>query len=202
MAAPKTCLLRIKLPSGETFDSEFEEDDFLEVVQVAVLSKSGLENVLLSTPIPRRVFTEEEMSQITLKQAGLTPKANLIVQLRIATDMVQDKTPVVTPGVKHVHTSAEYAKLKATPNKLVVVDFSAEWCGPCKAIAPVYEQLSKKYKDVVFIHLDVEELKDEADCKDVSGIPTFKFFKSGKLLQQFSGADPNKLEKAIIDLSK
>lgn len=99
-------------------------------------------------------------------------------------------------GVAHVHSAQEYATLKGTPNKLVVVDFSAEWCGPCKAIAPKFEEMAKKYSDCIFIHFDVDQVQ-VPDSSDVSGIPTFKFFKNGKLLHQFSGADAGQLEDSV-----
>jgi thioredoxin 1 len=61
---------------------------------------------------------------------------------------------------------------------------SAEWCGPCKFIAPTFEEYSKEYTDVVFIHVDVDVLEDLPDGADVRGVPTFKFFKDGKLLDR------------------
>ncbi len=61
---------------------------------------------------------------------------------------------------------------------------SAEWCGPCKFIAPTFEEYSKEYTDVVFIHVDVDVLDDLPDGADVRGVPTFKFFKDGKLLDR------------------
>uniref|UniRef100_A0A7N8YIW1 Thioredoxin n=1 Tax=Mastacembelus armatus TaxID=205130 RepID=A0A7N8YIW1_9TELE len=66
------------------------------------------------------------------------------------------------------------ALLKEAGDKLVVVDFSATWCGPCKKIAPEYEDLSKKpeNKNVVFLKVDV----DEAEVC----MPTFHFYKNGK----------------------
>merc|ERR1711916_286848 len=99
--------------------------------------------------------------------------------------------------VHHPKTNDEYDGLKNAPGKLVVVDFSAEWCGPCKMIAPVFEQLSKDHADVVFIHVDVDTLEDLPDGADVRGVPTFKFFKDGALLEQFSGANKDKLEATI-----
>ena len=99
--------------------------------------------------------------------------------------------------VHHPKTNDEYKNLKDAPGKLVVVDFSAEWCGPCKMIAPTFEALSKELPDVVFIHVDVDVLEDLPDGADVRGVPTFKFFKDGALLDSFSGADKDKLTKII-----
>ena len=79
----------------------------------------------------------------------------------------------------------------------MVVDFSAAWCGPCRAIAPTYEALSKEHTDVVFIHVDVDKLPDLPDGQDVRGVPPFKFFKGGELKTQCSGASKEKLESTI-----
>eukprot|EP01092_Planopodium_desertum_P004334 TRINITY_DN18897_c0_g1_i1.p2 TRINITY_DN18897_c0_g1~~TRINITY_DN18897_c0_g1_i1.p2 ORF type:complete len:119 (+),score=31.18 TRINITY_DN18897_c0_g1_i1:41-397(+) len=102
-------------------------------------------------------------------------------------------------SVHHVHSAAEYSKLKDAGDKLVVVDFSAVWCGPCKAIAPKFEALAAEHKDVVFIHVDVDELEDLEDGKDVAGVPTFKFFKKGEQIPKsaFSGANESKLKTTI-----
>jgi len=118
-------------------------------------------------------------------------------------------------NVKYPTTEEEYNKLKATQDKLVVVDFFAKWCGPCKVrfvlssclatsqthsayqfIAPVFADMSKRYTNAVFISIDTEKVK-VGDAADVRALPTFKFFKNGRLLTQFSGADAAKLEATV-----
>jgi len=102
-------------------------------------------------------------------------------------------------NVIHVKTIEEYnATLQAAENKLVVVDFSATWCGPCRMIAPKFAEMSKKYTNVVFVHVDVDELNTLPDVADVSGVPTFKYFKNGSKVLQFSGANAGKIEDNII----
>ena len=99
-------------------------------------------------------------------------------------------------SVEHVESSEAYEALKATPDKLVVVDFGAVWCGPCRFVAPKFEKLSTEH-DAVFVHVDVDALAELADCQDVQGVPTFKFFKNGVLLDQFSGANVTLLEEKV-----
>lgn len=84
---------------------------------------------------------------------------------------------------------------------LIVVDFFAEWCGPCKAIAPVLDQLSNRYNSVKFIKVDVDQLQDLARKYQVNAMPTFKFFKNGQVIDEVVGADPNKIVR-VIDTHK
>jgi len=101
-------------------------------------------------------------------------------------------------NVKHVKTVDEYNTLvQGSGSKLVVVDFSATWCGPCRMIAPKFAELSTKYTDAVFVHVDVDELNTLPDVADVSGVPTFKYFKNGSKVVAFSGANAAKIEDTI-----
>ncbi|XP_061874238.1 thioredoxin [Colius striatus] len=103
--------------------------------------------------------------------------------------------------VKSVGSLSEFEEeLKSAGDKLVVVDFSATWCGPCKMIKPFFHGLVEKYGDVVFIEVDVDDAQDVATHCDVKCMPTFQFYKSGKKVQEFSGANKEKLEETIKSL--
>ena len=83
---------------------------------------------------------------------------------------------------------------------LVMVDFWATWCGPCKIVAPVVEELSKEYEGkVVFAKVNTDENSDLATKYNIRGIPTLMFFKEGKLLDQVVGAVPKAQLKSKID---
>ena len=71
---------------------------------------------------------------------------------------------------------------------------------PCKAIKPVYEELAKKYKDVAFGKVDVDDNSDAALEFEVSAVPTFVFFDGEEVFKRFSGADPGKLEALVNEL--
>ena len=89
---------------------------------------------------------------------------------------------------------SEYDELIKT-DKLTVVDFSAEWCGPCKRIAPAFAELAAGYQDVNFVHIDIDST--DVDVSDIQGVPTFRFYRNGDLLDQFSGASSSKLTQLV-----
>ncbi|XP_020615546.1 thioredoxin-like protein 1 isoform X2 [Orbicella faveolata] len=93
------------------------------------------------------------------------------------------------------HFLSEMTKAGA---KLVVVDFMAVWCGPCKNIAPTFSKLSTEYSAAVFLKVDVDKCEDIAARYGVSSMPTFLFFKGKVKVDEMSGADPKKLKEKII----
>ena len=88
-------------------------------------------------------------------------------------------------------------KQQISSDKLVVVDFYATWCGPCRFVAPKIEEFSTKYTNVVFIKVDVDQLASVAAECEISAMPTFQLFKAGKKVAEVIGADANKIEAAI-----
>ncbi|WVQ76677.1 thioredoxin [Cryptococcus sp. DSM 104548] len=83
------------------------------------------------------------------------------------------------------------------PAQLLVVDFHAAWCGPCHAIAPVLEQLSGVYQHVKFVKIDVDQQRDLASRFRITAMPTFKFLKGGREIEQLRGASPPQLQQII-----
>ncbi|KAF3429862.1 hypothetical protein E2986_00022 [Frieseomelitta varia] len=89
------------------------------------------------------------------------------------------------------------SQLEKAGDNLVVIDFFATWCGPCKMIAPKLEELSKKMDNVVFLKVDVDECEDIASEYEITSMPTFVFIKNSKVLETFSGANYDKLESTV-----
>ncbi|KZC10082.1 Thioredoxin-2, partial [Dufourea novaeangliae] len=89
------------------------------------------------------------------------------------------------------------ATLAKAGDSLVVIDFFATWCGPCKMIAPKIEALAKDMPDVVFLKVDVDECEEVAVQYEIISMPTFVFIKNGKVLESFAGANEEKLKTTI-----
>lgn len=85
--------------------------------------------------------------------------------------------------------------------KIVIANFSAVWCGPCKVIAPYYCEMSEKYTSMMFLLVDVDELTDFSTSWDIKATPTFFFLKDGQQLDKLVGANKPELEKKLVAIA-
>ena len=85
----------------------------------------------------------------------------------------------------------------------VLVDFYAEWCGPCKVLSPVIKQIAQEYKDrLLTIKIDTDKKQSLALTYDIKTVPTIMLFHKGRVLMRLSGAHPygnlkNEIERAL-----
>ncbi|WP_434735018.1 thioredoxin [Bifidobacterium tibiigranuli] len=75
-----------------------------------------------------------------------------------------------------------------TSNELVLVDFWATWCGPCKAFGPVYEKASEANPDIVFAKVDIDQNQELASAADIKAVPTLMIAKKGQIIFKQAGA--------------
>lgn len=107
-------------------------------------------------------------------------------------------------GVIHIESEEQFdAQVKNAGSKLVVVDFFATWCGPCKRIAPRLDEFAKKYESkAIILKVDVDQSNELAMGRyEVDSMPTFVFLKDGKTVERFSGADAQGIETTINKFS-
>ncbi|XP_010459650.1 PREDICTED: thioredoxin H4-like [Camelina sativa] len=84
-------------------------------------------------------------------------------------------------------------------NKLIVIDFTASWCPPCRMIAPIFTDLAKKFmSSAIFFKVDVDELQSVAQEFGVEAMPTFVFMKAGEVVDKIVGARKEELLATIV----
>lgn len=127
------------------------------------------------------------------------------------------------PGIIHVTKEDQYRKLVSHPG-ITFVDYYADWCGPCKAISPLIEKMALQYSEsrilkvgfevassiigtisnaqlsllIPFPQVNVDTQQAIAASEGIQAMPTFKLFKNGILAEEFRGADPRKIQNALL----
>ncbi|KAI4341889.1 hypothetical protein MLD38_026560 [Melastoma candidum] len=86
--------------------------------------------------------------------------------------------------------------------KIVIANFSATWCGPCRMIAPLYIELSEKHPSIMFLLIDVDELTEFSTSWDIKATPTFFFLRNGQQIDKLVGANKPELQKKIAGILK
>jgi len=106
--------------------------------------------------------------------------------------MSSDKVVIVT--------DSEFDSTVLQSERPVVLDFWAEWCQPCKMLAPTIEEIAGEYEDKIKVgKLNVDDNPNTATKYGIRGIPTLLFFKGGKVVQQVTGVKSKPEIKKIID---
>lgn len=105
---------------------------------------------------------------------------------------------MTTTSVQQAHKQIEFEQLFAqVGDKPYILDFTAQWCGPCKMIAPVFDHLSQEYPQVVFIKVDVDGCPTAAKSYNISAMPTFVLGRNGVEVDRLKGASEVKLQAML-----
>ena len=99
--------------------------------------------------------------------------------------------------MSHIDLSLEKFEETVTSDGIVLLDFWAEWCGPCKVFGPIFEKADEEHSDVVFAKVNTEEEQALAGGLGIQGIPTVMAFRDGVQVYRQSGALP---AEALDDL--
>lgn len=91
-------------------------------------------------------------------------------------------------------------QLFITSNKLLLVDFYATWCGPCKMLEPMLDKLAERVPEVAFCRVDVDKVQDVAREYTVTAMPTIIAFKNGEIDEKIIGVNPPKITLLILSL--
>lgn len=85
------------------------------------------------------------------------------------------------------------------PNKLIVIDFKASWCGPCKTLKPFLEYLHEEYPNVDFHEIDIEDedLATITEHFEIAKVPTLVYIKNGQVCQSIIGTNKENIENAV-----
>lgn len=101
-----------------------------------------------------------------------------------------------------VELTKENFEQVVSTNPMVVVDFWAPWCGPCKGFAPVFEGASEQYQDVVFAKVNTDDEQEIAGAFGIRSIPTLMVFREKVLLFQQAGALPASALEQVLEQAK
>lgn len=102
----------------------------------------------------------------------------------------------------NIYTSEDMKFENLSKNPLTLVDFWATWCGPCRMIAPIVEQLAAETEGVTFAKVNVDENGDVAVGLGIQAIPTLILFKNGQAVDRVVGVQTKDALKAMIDRNR
>ena len=98
--------------------------------------------------------------------------------------------------IVHINNINELNQVSGLPS--CVIDFFADWCGPCRMIAPYYQQLAQSNPSITFCKVNVDAAKDVARACNIRCMPTFQLYSNNRLCKEVTGADRAALDDLVL----
>ncbi|KAI3750852.1 hypothetical protein L2E82_21718 [Cichorium intybus] len=153
---------------------------------------------------PSKQFTisrDVHRSFALTKTINSKTRKNLRSSVRVKSSLETSGPTAVVGQVTEVDKDTFWPIVNSAGDKTVVLDMYTQWCGPCKIIAPKFQELAEKYLDVVFLKLDCnQDNKPLAKELGIKVVPTFKILKHGKIVKEVTGAKFDNLFAAMEEV--
>uniref|UniRef100_A0A7S1ESX1 Thioredoxin domain-containing protein n=1 Tax=Timspurckia oligopyrenoides TaxID=708627 RepID=A0A7S1ESX1_9RHOD len=223
-------MVKVRTAMGDTMEIMIEMSASVEKLKLEIMEKLGgekysKENLILS-------YAGKIVSDLnsTIESHGIVPGATIYCV--VAKDNDDESTPAAAsnseteqqnsqtktesasiPSGSVCHLSDGAAELNLilssikeseSSDRAVVVDYSAPWCGPCRAIEPLYEQLAAEFPDVSLIHINTELNPANAQLARTAAVrayPTFHVYQNYAIVETITGANPQKLRSTVASYS-
>ncbi|KAL1542591.1 thioredoxin F-type, chloroplastic-like isoform X2 [Salvia divinorum] len=149
--------------------------------------------------VPPAIIASAMQCRPTVCAAADYPQLSAKRERRLRTKASYEPEVAAAVGqVTEVNKDTFWPIVKAAGDKIVVLDMYTQWCGPCKVMAPKFQELSEKHEDIVFLKLDCnQENKPLAKELGIKVVPTFKILKDEKVIKEVTGAKFDDLVHAI-----
>lgn len=199
--------LRIRMPNSQVLSVRLSKDSTVQALYQEVLKQwptndaVSLDDISLMTSFPQRRICDLES---TLQAAGLVTRATVVVQKTDQQGVVVQGEGAVC-GVRNITKLDDWQSIQSERDKLIVVQFYANWCSLCRFVSDPYDSLNAKYgmnRQVLFVRVNIDQLKVIKHQQRITSLPTFKLIWNEQTVAQVEGTDMEDLRQQIEENMK